>query len=143
MTEAETKSRHSSPLCLLFLNTLLKHNCTSQREVPNSSVDLVQNWEKAKGNTDSQSSCLHLALQSSGSLEGTPGSCGQTNQQLTFCQSVAPAAADSGGQATLQLSSSTTTGQHCGTNSRSCLMSTSSALALLRPFHLRDTYSSP
>lgn len=63
VTEAETEAMRSSPLCSLFLNMLLKHNCTSQRDaVPNSSVDLVQNWEEAKGNTDSQSSCLHFVV---------------------------------------------------------------------------------
>jgi len=32
VTEAETEATHSSPLCSHFLNMLLKHNCTSQKD---------------------------------------------------------------------------------------------------------------
>lgn len=145
MAEAESEPAHSSPLC--FQNTVLKHNCTSQRDtIP----DKQQHGPHPGTGKRPRATYIHrvhvctLLCSKEGPLRGGLAAAVKGINSCLPAKLWSQWLATQGGQATLQPSSSAPAGHQwflspCSINSSSHLMCTSSVLILPCPFHLRDT----
>lgn len=147
MTEAEAETTHNSLLCFYFLNMLLKHNCTSQRDMVPDKQQHGTHPGTVKRPRATQTHKVHVCASlcnKEGALKGGLAAAGRGVNSWLSAKLWSQQLHTQGGWATLQTNSSTTAGWqqfllYCSMNSSSCLMCTSSALALLCPSHLRDT----
>ena len=145
--EAETEATHSSPLCFHFLNMLLKHSCTSQRDTVPDKQEHGPHPGTVKRPRATQTHKVNVCTSlcnKEGALRGGLVAAGREINSWLFAKLWSQWLRTEGGQAILQPSSSTTAGRqqfllHCSMNSSSYLTCTSSTLALLCPSHLRDT----